>query len=282
MVSIHKAQRLDKAAARLLIDGAKHTERVPQDEGQLRNLLALLAELEEGGLAGALVEQVGNVGHGASVVFRDVLMAVVLIVGGILVAGRVGMIVGGETAIVLLLLLLLLSLLGLLLLGLLLLLLLLSLLDSRHAAALLRVVLLMAGLLDHPRRLGLVAELVVSVGMRRGHHAGQNWIQNRSENREVRARLRLLPQVESKRKRRAGRQVVRLGGGVGCALIAMASRKGGDRSQVAPGFLMRPVRRRVVWLARAGGQRGSCGRVGGRGRGMMKGFEADGCARKGK
>lgn len=45
---------------------------MPQDQGELWDLLTLLAELEEGLLAGVLVEQVGNVLHGATVVLGHI------------------------------------------------------------------------------------------------------------------------------------------------------------------------------------------------------------------
>lgn len=79
-----------------------------------------------------------------------------VLVGSILVTSIV--IIGGEAAIVLLLLL------GLLLL--------LLLLDSRRAVALLKVLLVVSRLLLHPRRF-IVAELWMSVDMRRWHHDGQ-------------------------------------------------------------------------------------------------------------
>lgn len=78
-----------------LLDG-RRTKRVPQDQGKLRNLLALLAQLQKGLFAGALVQQIGNVGHGAAVVLGHVG-----IVGGrILVDGVEGVRMasgGGDT-----------------------------------------------------------------------------------------------------------------------------------------------------------------------------------------
>lgn len=106
-----------------------------------------------------------------------------LVVRGILVAS-VGVVIGSEAAIVLLLLLLLLLLLSLL--SLLSLLLLLLLLNGRRAVTLLRMLLLMmAGLLVHPGRVGLVSELVVSVDMRRGHHDGLRSTQYRGSERDM-------------------------------------------------------------------------------------------------
>lgn len=63
-------------------------ERVPQNKGQLGHLLAFLTELQQGGLARALVEQVGDVVQGAAVVLRYVVEARVLDVHGrVLVRG---------------------------------------------------------------------------------------------------------------------------------------------------------------------------------------------------
>lgn len=45
---------------------------MPQDQGELRNLLALLAQFQEGLLAGILVQQVGDVSHCAAIVLGHV------------------------------------------------------------------------------------------------------------------------------------------------------------------------------------------------------------------
>ncbi len=55
---------------------------MPQYKSQLGHLLALLAQLEEGGLARVLTEQVGDVAQGAAVVLRDILEPGLLDVGG--------------------------------------------------------------------------------------------------------------------------------------------------------------------------------------------------------
>lgn len=54
---------------------------MPQDQGELRDLFPLLAELKKGLLARVLVEQVCNVLHGATVVLGHVRV----VCGGILV-----------------------------------------------------------------------------------------------------------------------------------------------------------------------------------------------------
>src|SRR4051812_11125367 len=78
-----------------------HTKRVPQDQGQLGDLLSLLAKFQEGRLARALVEQIGYVLQGPAVVFRDGLDGRLLHVAGI---ERVDVAVGtGKAAVVLLL-----------------------------------------------------------------------------------------------------------------------------------------------------------------------------------
>lgn len=78
---------------------------MPQDQGKLGDLLTLLAQLEEGLLAGVLVEEVCDVGHGTTVVLGHVgvVGARVLVDGveGIRMAGRrsdtveVGLLGGG-------------------------------------------------------------------------------------------------------------------------------------------------------------------------------------------
>lgn len=121
-----------------------HTKRVPQDKGKLRDLLALLAELQQGRLAGALVEEIGYVLQCAAVVLRDRLDGRLLHVAGI---ERVDVAVGtGEAAVVLLL-------------G-----------DIRGSGGGLGVV-LVVGLLVDPGRVGL-GILVMSVDMRVRHHLG--------------------------------------------------------------------------------------------------------------
>jgi hypothetical protein len=127
---------------------------VPQDECKLRNLLTLLAKLKQCSFAGILIQEVGNIRHCAAIVLGNVLVAAPVLpthVAGIGLVRR-------QAAIVLLLLLLLRLALLLLL--------------SGCSAALLRVMLL----LMHPGRVAaaastaLVAKLVMSVDMRRGHH----------------------------------------------------------------------------------------------------------------
>src|SRR3569833_641457 len=127
--------------------GRKRTKRVPQDQCQLGDLLSLLAELEEGGLARVLVEQVGDVAHGAAVVFRDGLQVAILGVGGGQGAG--GIVRARDAAIVLLL-------------------------GSRGGGGggggLLGVVLMRGRLRVHPGRRGLGRVLVVTVQVRVLHH----------------------------------------------------------------------------------------------------------------
>lgn len=115
---------------------------MPQDKGKLRDLLALLAQFQQGRLAGALVEEIGYVLQGAAVVLRDRLDGRLLHVAGI---ERVDVAVGtGEAAVVLLL-------------G-----------DIRGSGGGLGVV-LVVGLLVDPGRVGL-GILVMSVDMRVRHH----------------------------------------------------------------------------------------------------------------
>lgn len=45
---------------------------MPQDQGELRHLLALFTQLQESLLASVLVQQIGNVRHGATIVLRHV------------------------------------------------------------------------------------------------------------------------------------------------------------------------------------------------------------------
>ena len=75
----------------LLDKGGHDAEGVPQDQGKLRDLLALLAELEEGLLARVLVEEIGNVLHGATVVLRHVgVLGATILMDGVQGVGVVG------------------------------------------------------------------------------------------------------------------------------------------------------------------------------------------------
>lgn len=65
----------------LLDQGGHDAKGMPQDQGELRDLFPLLAELKKGLLARVLVEQVCNVLHGAAVVLGHVRV----VCGGILV-----------------------------------------------------------------------------------------------------------------------------------------------------------------------------------------------------
>lgn len=56
----------------LLDQGGHDAKGMPQDQRKLRDLLPLLAELEEGLLARVLVEQVGDVLHSATVVLGHI------------------------------------------------------------------------------------------------------------------------------------------------------------------------------------------------------------------
>lgn len=60
----------DLARARSRSSG--HTKGVPQDQGELGDLFSLLAEFQKGLLTGVLVQQIGNVGHGAAVILGHV------------------------------------------------------------------------------------------------------------------------------------------------------------------------------------------------------------------
>ena len=55
---------------------------MPEDKGQLWDLLPFLAKLEEGGLARVLTEEIGDVVEGATVILGDVLEARVLGMSG--------------------------------------------------------------------------------------------------------------------------------------------------------------------------------------------------------
>lgn len=65
---------------------------MPEDESQLRNLLPLLAQLQQGSLSGVFVEEVGDVGHCSPIFLRDVVVA-----AGILTVGY-GHVAGGGMA----------------------------------------------------------------------------------------------------------------------------------------------------------------------------------------
>lgn len=123
---------------------------MPQDQGQLGNLLSFLAELQQGSLPSVLVEKIGNKGHGASVVLRNVVVVCILTVALHLTRA--------SKAVEVLLLLL----------------------DSGCSCRsdllllLLSVGMMRARLLVHPSRIAaLRVELVVSVDVRRGHHIGR-------------------------------------------------------------------------------------------------------------
>lgn len=72
-------------------------EGVPQDQGKLRDLFPLLAELQESLLARVLVEEIGDVLHGATVVLRHVG-----VIGATVLVNRVegvGMVGSGRDAV---------------------------------------------------------------------------------------------------------------------------------------------------------------------------------------
>ncbi len=50
------------------------TKRVPQDQGQLRHLFALLAELEQGRLSGAAVHELGDPAQDAAILVADAVL----------------------------------------------------------------------------------------------------------------------------------------------------------------------------------------------------------------
>ena len=123
----------------------RRTERMPQDQGELGHLLPLLAQLQQGGLARVLVEQVGDVLQRAAVVLgHRGLERVVLGVG--LGQGAETVVGAGEAVVVLLLS------------------------DTGGGGGGLGVV-LVRRLLVHPGRLGL-GILVVAVEVRIRHHFG--------------------------------------------------------------------------------------------------------------
>lgn len=143
---------------------------MPEDQSQLRNLLSLLAELQQSSLPRTLIQQVGDEGHGSPILLRHVVRGD----GGILIR--------------LLLSLLLLSLLSLrlclLLLGGLLLLLL--------ATVLLNGLLL----LMHPGRVGLRVKLMVPVHVRRVHHVRVCALHARTARLEIGALRDGRPRIE--------------------------------------------------------------------------------------
>lgn len=161
----------------------RRTKRVPQDEGKLWDLLALFAELQQGSLARVLVEQVGDVGHGAAVVLGYVVVAAILGMGGEVVGVGMG---AGDAVVVLLL-------------------------GDRGGggSGLLLGMLVVRGLLVHPRRVGLRVELVMSVDVRRGHHLGRPMqVKPYSDGGDVggeRARKAEREEAEESRSRPGGR-----------------------------------------------------------------------------
>ena len=64
--------RIDACHAKRQETGDGRTERVPQDQSQLGNLLALLAQLQQSSLASVLVQEVGDVLQGAPVLLGNV------------------------------------------------------------------------------------------------------------------------------------------------------------------------------------------------------------------
>lgn len=79
-----------------------HTKGVPKYERELGYLLSLLAQFQQRGFTGVLVQEVRYVGHGAAIVFRDQgLMASIMSVGTGKAANRA--MESGDPVIVLLL-----------------------------------------------------------------------------------------------------------------------------------------------------------------------------------
>jgi hypothetical protein len=122
---------------------------MPQDQGQLGNLLSFLTKLQQSSFPSVLVEEIGNEGHGASVVLRNVIMVGILTVASHLTRASktVEMLLllsgGGGCRSDLLLLLL--------------------------SMGMMRTLLLV-----HPGGITTLGiELVVSVDVRRGHHVGR-------------------------------------------------------------------------------------------------------------
>lgn len=82
----------------LLDQGGHDTKGVPQDQGKLRDLLPLLAELEESLLARVLVEKICDVLHGATVVLGHIgVLGAAILMDSIEGVGVVG---GGRDAVV--------------------------------------------------------------------------------------------------------------------------------------------------------------------------------------
>jgi hypothetical protein len=124
---------------------------MPQYESQLGDLLALFTKFQQSSLPSVLVEKIGYEGHGTPVVLRDIAVIGILTVAGELTRAS-------ETVKVLLLLLL----------------------NGGGGCSghllllLLGMGVMRARLLVHPSRVSsLRVELVVSVDVRRWHHAGR-------------------------------------------------------------------------------------------------------------
>ena len=123
---------------------------MPEDEGELRNLLSLLAELKKSRLPCVLVEQIGNVSHRPTILLRDVVRrgsgsGILAVPGSEVVHIGVGT---GQAVVVLLLLLL------------------------GSSGGLMGMLMMASSLLMHPGRVALWVELVVPIEVRRGHHLG--------------------------------------------------------------------------------------------------------------
>lgn len=127
--------------------GKELTKGVPQDHSQFGNLLSLLAELQEGGFARGVVEEVGDESHGATVVLGQSLDACLLEMPA---HGCAHVGAALDAAVVLLL----------------------GGIDGR----LLRLVLLLIVGRVHPRRVGMVVVvlLTVHVGRRSGGRGARN------------------------------------------------------------------------------------------------------------
>lgn len=121
---------------------------MPENQSQLGDLLALLAQLKQGRLASAFVQEISDVSHGAAVVFGNVLMVRILTVGGGQGSNRG--VRAGEAVIVLLL--------G----G-----------RSGGSGGSLLSMLMVSGLLVHPRRIRLGIVLMMPVNVRCRHHLGR-------------------------------------------------------------------------------------------------------------
>jgi hypothetical protein len=59
--------------------GAAATERMPKYKRELRYLFPLLAQFQQRGFAGVLVEKVGYIGHGAAIVFRNQRLVIAIV-----------------------------------------------------------------------------------------------------------------------------------------------------------------------------------------------------------